>query len=91
MVKIEFNNGSVIECIESSNVVRGKIREISIPDNWWFEDDGWGIVGWSFKCSKCNRDNRFVSSPDEDGMTCEHCRSDNYFIKEDIESIENTL
>jgi len=65
------------------------MRRINL-NKWWFEDDGYGIVGWSFKCRNCGKDNRFASSSDS-SMACEYCREETIFTKEDIEAIENSL
>lgn len=40
---------------------------------WCSEDDGYGIVGWSFVCPHCSKNNRFVSDDFEE-HECEHCR-----------------
>jgi len=58
MKKIEFNNGSVIECIKLSNSIRGKVREYI---NWECKDCGWQWVGdysdtW---CPYCDENNIF--------------------------------
>lgn len=59
-------------------------------NKWWFENDGYGIVGWGFWCDNCKKQNNFVSSPEKE-MTCEHCHSDVIFSQEEIDIIEKEI
>lgn len=57
---------------------------------WWYEGDGYGIVGWSFECKHCKRINRFAFSPDTE-MNCRYCGKENKFTVEEVERIDRTL
>ena len=39
---------------------------------WIAENDGWGIVGYSFVCPNCGAWNRFVHT-DDSLITCKYC------------------
>lgn len=59
-------------------------------EKFWFENDGYGIVGWSFKCDHCNKINSFAGCPDS-VKECEKCGSLVLFTDEETQSIENGL
>lgn len=42
---------------------------------WNYEDDGFGIVGVSFVCPYCSRNNRFVDG-DLEPHECEKCHKE---------------
>jgi hypothetical protein len=45
------------------------------PAEWYYEDDGWGIVGVSFGCPHCDHNNRFASGEHEP-QECEKCHKE---------------
>jgi len=57
---------------------------------WWYENDGYGIVGWSFECKHCKKTNRFAQFPDTE-IDCKHCGKENNFTVEEVETIERDL
>jgi methionyl-tRNA synthetase len=55
-----------------------KMEEERVYNFYYPENDGYGIVGYSFECLYCEKENRFVNE-DKEEHTCEHCGKVNYF------------
>ena len=45
-------------------------------------DDGYGVVGVGFKCTRCEKHTRFVASFAGDVNECGHCGQDHYVDKD---------
>lgn len=70
--------------IESLTKVSVHIKQASVPVVQWNSlDDGYGVVGYSWDCFKCDTEHSFVRPFKGDTYRCSKCHTEHYSDWED--------